>query len=212
VQYSPDLVKKVVHIFRNPLDNVVARFHLDRKVRARTDPYWLDDFPNNKEGFRSWCSYLNANRVDRLPATYQLDSTLIKAMKGVPCITEFYLYVQWHNLAFATTSDLQVPSFVFHYEDYSTRFDDVTDELTEFLGLKKVAEAPEFIADKTYGDYYTKEEKHAIASFIKEFATKPTWQNVEHYLNDFLNHDIQQEIKVIQRGSLEKERRVLFVQ
>jgi hypothetical protein len=88
----------------------------------------------------------------------------------------------------------------------------VTDELTEFLGLKKVAKAPEFIADKTYGDYYTAEEKHAIALFIKEFATKPTWQNVEHYLNEFLNHDIQQEIKVIQRGSWEKERRVLFVQ
>jgi hypothetical protein len=200
VRYSPDLVKKVVHIFRNPLDNIVARFHLDRKVRAKKNPSWLDDFPNNQEGFRQWCAHLNENAVQNLSSSHWIDTSLIEAMKGVPCITEFYRYVQWHNLAFATTSDLQLPSFVFHYEDYSTRFDDVTTKLTEFLGLEKVAEAPEFIDNKEYGSYYTAEEKRAVALFIEEFSTKSTWQNIHHYLNDFLNHDIQQEIALPRSG------------
>ena len=108
-------------------------------------------------------------------------------MKGLPCLTEFYLYVQWHNLAFATISDLQVPSFTFNYEDYTDRFEAVTDELINFLEVKRVGEAPEFINNKKYGEYYTAQEKHAIATFIKEFATKATWQRVEHYLNDFLD-------------------------
>jgi hypothetical protein len=109
------------------------------------------------------------------------------AMKGVPCMSEFYRYIQWHNLAFSVTSDLQIPFMLLHYEDYSTRFEDVTNELTDFLGLEQVGKAPEFINDKTYLDYYTEQDKRNIARFIREYATKPTWQNVQHYLSDFVS-------------------------
>lgn len=187
-RYSSDLVKKVVHIFRNPLDNVVARFHLDRKIKARKNPDWLEEYPNNPEGFRLWCAHLNENQ--KLSSSHWTDSSLLEAMEGVPCVTEFYRYVQWHNLAFATTSDLQIPSFVFHYEDYSTRFEDVTNELTVFLGLEQVGDAPEFIDNKKYGDYYTAKQKHAVAMFIREFASKPTWQNVQHYMSSFMTEPV----------------------
>jgi len=186
VRYSPNLVKKAVHIFRNPLDNIVARFHLDRQIRARKNPGWFDDYPNNQEGFHRWCTHLTANADEVFKSLHWIDSSLLKVMEDVPCVTEFYRYVQWHNLAFTTTSDLQIPSFILHYEDYSIRFEEVTNELASFLGLEQVGEAPEFIDDKKYDDYYTASEKHTIAIFIRELATKSTWQNVEHYLNDFL--------------------------
>ena len=183
VRYSPDLVKKIVHILRNPLDNVVARFHLDRQVRARKHSDWLDTFPNNIEGFQRWCGYLNDNATQTLYSNHWVDSSLAESMKDVPCLPEFYRYVQWHNLAFAVTADLQVPSFVFHYEDYSNRFEEVTNDLTDFLGLDQVGEAPQFIDNKKYDDYYTAQQKQAIAIFIKEFATKPTWQSIAHYVD-----------------------------
>jgi hypothetical protein len=186
VRYNPNLVKKAVHIFRNPFDNAVARFHLDRKIRAHKNRDGLVVYPNNKDGFHEWCTELNAN-AQVLTSIHWIDSSLAASMKGLPCLTEFYLYVQWHNLAFATISDLQVPSFTFNYEDYTDRFEAVTDELINFLEVKRVGEAPEFINNKKYGEYYTAQEKHAIATFIKEFATKATWQRVEHYLNDFLD-------------------------
>lgn len=53
VWYSHERVHKIVHIFRSPLDNVVARFHLERKrFTAKNDKKWLSRFPNNKDGFR----------------------------------------------------------------------------------------------------------------------------------------------------------------
>ena len=183
VRYSPELVKRVIHVVRNPLDNTVARFHLDRKIMARKNADWLNKYPNNKEGFRRWCIHLNENSADVLSTLHWIDSSLQEAMKNVPCITEFYRYVQWHNLAFAVTSELEVPNFVLHYEDYSTRFEEVTSELIAFLELEKVGEAPQFIDDKKYGEYYTSEEKHAISIFIKEFASKPTWRQLKHYFD-----------------------------
>ena len=94
VRYSPELVKKVVHIFRNPLDNIVARFHLDRKIRARKKSDWLDRYPNDKEGFNMWCDLLNTNSSGTFSSRW-FDSSLKEAMKNVPCLTEFYRYVQW---------------------------------------------------------------------------------------------------------------------
>jgi hypothetical protein len=187
VSYSSDLVKKVVHIFRNPFDNVVARFHLDRKLQAQDHPDWLDTYPNNREGFRKWCEQLNDSAAPVLSSIRWVDQSLMDAMKGVPCMSEFYRYIQWHNLAFSLTSDLQIPCMLLHYEDYSTRFEDVTNEFTDFLGLEQVGKAPEFINDKTYLDYYTEQDKRNIARFIQEYATKPTWQNVQHYLSDFVS-------------------------
>ena len=53
VWYSPDLVKKAIHIIRNPMDNIVARFHLERKrYTAKNNKKWLADHPNDKVGFR----------------------------------------------------------------------------------------------------------------------------------------------------------------
>jgi hypothetical protein len=33
VEYNKSLVTKAIHIFRHPLDNIVARFHLDYQVQ-----------------------------------------------------------------------------------------------------------------------------------------------------------------------------------
>jgi hypothetical protein len=58
VHYHKDVVKRVVHLIRNPLDNVVARFHNERNKFVRMqDEEWLKEYPNNKRGFRV-CRFL----------------------------------------------------------------------------------------------------------------------------------------------------------
>jgi hypothetical protein len=61
VTYNVSLVKKAIHIFRNPLDNVVARFHL--LTRSKRNFYFRKvnntrikfTYQNNKRGFDLWC-------------------------------------------------------------------------------------------------------------------------------------------------------------
>ena len=77
---------------------------------------------------------------------------------------------------------------VFYYEDCSTRFDDITEDLINFLELElePASIAPEFIANKRYGDYYTEEQAQDIALLTKEVSTKETWIHLAHYFGE--NH------------------------
>lgn len=70
-----------------------------------------------------------------------VDRDLLAAFAGVPCHAEFYRYVEWHNNAFIVTPD-NIPSMIFYYEDYSTRFDDLTEDLLEFIELEQKGTAP----------------------------------------------------------------------
>jgi len=190
VWYHHKLVKKAVHIIRNPMDNTVARFHLERKrYTAKNDVKWLIEYPNNQDGFYKWCKEIDASRA--LVESRWVDDDLAISLAKVPCHSEFYRYVQWHNLAFTTVVDLEIPSFVFHYEDYSNRFEEVTDELIAFLELDRRGVAPPFVDNKRYDSYYSVEDKEHVAIFVQEFATKRTWGHLQHY---FPSDSIQMEV------------------
>jgi hypothetical protein len=111
-----------------------------------------------------------------------IDRRLLEFLDGVPCQPELYRYVQWHNLAFAMSRDLALPTLVVHYEDYSHHLDQTMTRIMNFLELPSVAQSPmEFQSGKSYKDYYTKEQKVAMRRYIQEAATVETWQNLKHY-------------------------------
>ena len=139
---------------------------------------------------KKWCRSIDDDS-NALAESRWVDKDLVDAFDGVPCVAEFYRYVQWHNHAFtATLVDLAVPSMVLHYEDYSANFAGVTRNLMDFLDLKPIpavgaADLPVFISDKVYGHYYySAEQTRAIAAFVKEFSMKMTWQNLARYFDE----------------------------
>ncbi len=135
---------------------------------------------------QKWCISLDDD-ADALATSPRIDKDLADAFAGVPCRAEFFRYIQWHNHAFTVTQlELDVPSMVLHYEDYSTRYADVTQELMDFLDLKPVAvstaDVPEFIPHKVYHHYYYSDEQtRAIATLVKEFSMKTTWKYLSRY-------------------------------
>ncbi|KAL7533506.1 hypothetical protein ACHAXR_005273 [Thalassiosira sp. AJA248-18] len=196
VWYSQDLVKKVLHIFRNPLDNVVARFHLERKrFTALKDKTWLKEYPNSKEGFRKWCKSIDDSK--KLAKSRWVDRDLEASFFGVPCHAEFYRYVEWHNLAFTVTQDL--PTMVFYYEDYSTRFNEVTKEIVTFLelgGAEGGGTAPDFLLHKEYADYFSLEQTRAVERLVKELSTNQTWKHLAHYFKNDVEHEDEKPAKM----------------
>jgi hypothetical protein len=180
VAYDKSLVKKAIHIFRHPLDNIVARFHLELNARkARGDVAYIKKFPKDANGFRRWCRGDDSNR--RLLESQFVDSGLREKMVRIPCFNEFYRYVQWHNLAFETTRTLGIPTLLLHYHEYSSNFTTTRDRILAFLELPRIGDGITFQSGKEYRSYYSSHDKKAIRSFLVEFASPETWRQLEDY-------------------------------
>lgn len=176
--YPLDDIKRIIHLIRNPFDNVVSRFHLELK-RNREDV-----FPVSKNGFRDFCKAMDKKWNDNERESTWWDEDLRDIIKDVPCHADFYRYASWHNLAFAITSDLALPTLVLHYEKFESNFNETKNAVMEFLHVKQNGDDFSFIAGKTYVDYFTLKERRAMKKAMQVMAFKTTWSSIEHYFED----------------------------
>ena len=181
VAYNTTRVKKAVHLIRNPFDNVVARFHLERHGMIKSnDTDRLAQYPNSRDGFRTFCFAMNDRWNDDVERFWLKDE--IGMMRDIPCRDDFFRYIVWHNLAFtATDEQLRIPSLVVHYEDYEERFHETVSGLFDFLDLEPETEPYPFQKGHSYHDYFTAGERIAAAQAMKIISTTATWNNIVHY-------------------------------
>jgi Sulfotransferase domain len=182
VTYDSQLVKRAIRLIRNPLDNIVARFNLDRKRPTRDNiNAWPEPFPGNSTGFQQWCAFLDSRFEEKVKSLHWIDDKLRGVLEGVPCKADFYRFVQWHNLASNMIHDMALPTLTIHYNDYRDNFDDTLEKILHFLELPRSSGKVEFVAGKEYSDYYTEAQKKAIYYFLREFATESTWNELKRY-------------------------------
>jgi hypothetical protein len=182
--YDASLVKKAIHIFRHPLDNIVARFHLEyNEMKDAGAHEFVQKFPKNATGFERWCQRSDKNRV--LLESKYLDDDIKRTLVKVPCHNEFFKYVQWHNNAFYALRDLQrshgLETMLLHYREYSENFEEARDKVLNFLELPRVGTPLTFHPGKEYRHYYTVDQKLSILRFVREYATPETWEQLEDY-------------------------------
>ena len=94
---------------------------------------------------------------------------------------DFFRYIQWHNLAVATTAKLDLPTYVLHYENYASDFEQTKTQLMDFLELDIVGEVPEFIPGKSYRNYFTEEQREAALELMRRLSNPETWQLLDRY-------------------------------
>lgn len=180
VTYDSSKLGKAIHIIRHPLDNIVARFHLDyKKEELLNNTIFVTKYPYNSTGFSAWCA--SQDRQCTLSKLRWIDNALANKLKAVPCREEFFRYLQWHNLAFETSRSLSLPTLIMYYEDYSRDFDLALKRLLTFLELPNAGGFKSFSYGKQYQDYYSAEERAAVLDLVKEQASAETW----HYLKDY---------------------------
>lgn len=98
---------------------------------------------------------------------------------AVPCHAEFCKYIEWHNLAFHTTLDMELDTLIVHYDDFPQAAASVLD----FLLLEAKGNIPEF-DPKTYNDYYLENERRIVQKAFEFMASKKTWTNLKRYFPD----------------------------
>ncbi len=172
---SKDNIARAVHVIRDPFDNVVARFHLERRTLSQKNKA---DYPNTRDGFRNYCDDLGKKERAREQASLFYEDVFDL---DIPCRADFYRYIQWHNLAFTTTWDMGIPTLIIHYENYTNNFNETKQDLLDFLEQDEVNDPPVFVTGKTYRHYYTKEEIDAVSTLFRKLALRQTWESTKHY-------------------------------
>lgn len=180
-QYPPDRVTKAIHLIRDPFDNVVSRYHLERQLRDRD----AANYAKTRDGFRSYCAAIDSLHKANEKRIMFLDDDLLEIMQQVPCHADFFRYIEWHNLAFVTTRDLELETYVLQYDWFSTRFNETAVELLDFLNLPihVKGELTPFVPGKVY-PYFTDKEKRAVQKAFEIMASPISWKYVQNYFND----------------------------
>jgi hypothetical protein len=178
--YPVERVAKSIHLVRNPFHNVIQRFLQEREVK-KEDLKFSEKYPQSpKHGFQKWCKMMDDKSAKDDAKVYS--KKLLKLAEKSPCHAEFYKYVQWHNHAFRTT-DSHKENMVVYYEDFYTRFEDIIQNLAEFLKQKRMTAPYSFSSPHDYSRFYTDDMRTNVRSFVKELSSKETWDYLEHYFD-----------------------------
>ena len=179
--YDLSSVTKAVHLIRNPFDNIVSRFHLQRnnymsdeeKILYDSSPAGFRAYCHDKQDIAKWRKQLNSSEADKLWA--HLD--------GVPCHIDFLRYVIWHNNAFEVLSEINKPTFILHYESYATDWRATVSALLDFLDQAFVERNKyiPFVSDKVYREYFSTEEMMKVRAAFELFASEQTISHTKQY-------------------------------
>jgi hypothetical protein len=172
-------VSKVIHLIRNPFDNIIARFHLERKHFVEKNPDLETFLPKNATGFRRWCSELD-KRFSFEDSKYFASKSL-PVMQQVPCHAEFFKYAQWHNLL---NEAIDLPALVVFYEDFHTAQNATSQKIFDFLEQEPIDPLRPFRAPPDYSDHFRQSEKDAAKILLEYFSFTATWALVRRYFED----------------------------
>jgi len=182
--YPADRVAKAVHLIRDPFDNVVSRFHLEQERHSGQSGGGQAGDNNPRERFRAFCETLNQKhaRDERQAVWLEKNAELDELTADIPCRADFFRYVEWHNMAFVTTRDMELETYILHYNWYATRFEETVDELLDFLHLEKRGKVVPFEQGKVYDDYFTADERVRMKIAIRWMASPVLLDQLSRYL------------------------------
>ena len=180
-RYDYNEVDRAIHLMRDPLDNMVARYHYDATKLVRANPEaWADRYTNNAQGFANLCADTALKYVNR--SHDSIDPQVLELIEDIPCHLDLFRYVQWHNLAFIVTDDaLQVPTLVVHYEDYSSNFEGTLETMLDFLELPNTGNYAAFVKGKSYRNFFTEDQIARLRTATMMLSLPVTWQYLERY-------------------------------
>jgi hypothetical protein len=187
IPYNAIKPSKAVHLFRNPHDNLVARMHMGverRRTRLLWTEYQLARFTFDESGFSQWCSYVDSlfkgNLKEMLRNQYGISEYIIHTL---PCLSEWFRWVKWHNNAIAMLETHEIPALVLYYEDYTNNYQQAVNGLFNFMDLEQLRPPAPFIAGKTYESYFSLEAKQLAAELVQQLASPKCWSIIQNYFH-----------------------------
>lgn len=183
-KYDKLLINKIVHLYRNPFDNVVARFKsaFNKHQLSKDDPDRLNTYTDDRDGFRRFCHDVDLKYSQDEDSNKFVEDDLLKIVKDVPCHADFFRYIQWHNNAAITARDMRRQRLIIFYESWHYRWNNTMWQISEFLRQERLQYGVDALPDPhIFSEYFTDDEFYKVGAMFEELAMSEVWQQVEHY-------------------------------
>ena len=168
--YDGTIVDRAVHLFRNPFDNLVGRFHLSQKRQGTS-------YSNDGDGLMQWCRAFDAHaRDDELRSGH-----IPQKFMDTPCHGEWFRYVHWHNRAHDVTKKYKIPVHVLHYEDYSRDYNRTVEKLFKFLELETEYPCKDFVPGKSYFNFFDDAYRKQAMDMARALSSPSVWKMLKVY-------------------------------
>lgn len=179
--YDYNDIDRAVHLFRDPMDNMVSRYHLGvHKVTKQNKTELIQRYTYDAAGFTNFCwdkTYFHDEQSES-----HVDQDVLQLIQDVPCHMDLFRYIQWHNLAFIVTDDyLNLPTHIVHYEDYNSNMEATLQSLLDFLELPNTGAEYPFQSGKSYRYYFTDDQIARMRTATMMLASPLTWHYMERY-------------------------------
>lgn len=180
--YRLGIVKKAVHLVRDPIDNAVSRLHhaLHTHERLGLSNATLHRLSNTETSLSAWCEYVDDEFRSLIPPVIAQRPD-IDRLQAIPCYSEFIRQVLWHNAALNMTHRVGLPVLTMFYENYTSNFDGATRELYSFLDQPIVGRPAPFVAGKSYHHLFHQNHVLEIEYLMRSLASSDSWELLRHY-------------------------------
>lgn len=185
LQYNPQDVKRMIHLIRDPYDNVVARFYsyIGLMNINRPDLNIEDTFPLTEKGFRDWCKFQDRG-FEQVELKW-LPENLRAIAKDVPCRQEFVKWARFHTNAFLMARAREIDYMVLRYEDYVKDQSGTIERVNNYLNYPvENLDIPQTITGDgiwNFRNFYTDDERLAIEKLIRNLSIPPVWFHLQYY-------------------------------
>jgi len=180
VQYDSSLVKKAGIVVRNPLDVISTRFiYFSNSYSVNLD--WTQRYEQSRDGFITYCTEQKIKFGEEESKFYPDNAR--EAGIDIPCYSEVYKVVQWHNLVCETLDYMSIPYKHIYYEDFFTDYDDSARDLLEFYGMAHVIPISGTRPDQVRlnQELYTPAESKKVLNYIRLLASDCTKKVLSRY-------------------------------
>jgi len=180
VHYDGAMVKKAGVVVRNPIHVISTRFIYYSNVYAG-ELDWTQRYEQSRSGFLTYCEESKVKFGDEesmhWPTGYR------EAGIEIPCYSEVYKIVQWHNLVCETIDYMKLPQKLIYYEDFFTNYEESARGLLQFYGMAHVVPIPGTRPDQVRltQDLYTPAEIEKVLEYIRLMASDCTKNVLSRY-------------------------------
>jgi len=198
VQYDGKLVKKGIHLMRDPFSNIVSRFlrYSERKNDPDFDvnnPIAPSGFPMTIGGFQDYCKEMNDEMYGEEYDWVFKNPKVNEFMDKIPCRGEFLKYFKWHNFVRIALEEYQkCPYYIVHYFDFKDNFQEERDKMLNFLELPKVYTDDNYNFEyMIYYYFFSIEEVEYIEKFCQQICDPWLYEELKRYFIDAKNPDLR---------------------